>query len=339
MINISIKKIDLKLLNFKEEFKILEKVDGTKLNLIRNNTDFSDNWNENWFVCYKGNLIRYFEFEPFEEKIEEIEKQSFGYLQYLIIFNFLKENHSKLKIVPKNTEIFIEFVQDKPTITRTYKKFHDLYFLAFSKCQYYIDNEYDKIISYNSDINWNIYDLLSEDIIKECNIKVPKVLFQGFSNKDDFLPMIKKYMDEESELGGEKEGLVIYNSDNIFKIVQFDQYDKTRREKKKEFYQEKNEFGYWIFIRSKTKEILNSGEKEYPKRIADLYLKTDFKRTEINIREDLLLTTKLNIQLRKSLNFKTIGLLAIAGKPIHQGHWNLIKKSSEENEMTYFIFL
>ena len=106
---------------------VTEKTDGVKITIVRNNNDKSDNWKDNWIVSYKGNVIHP---EDFSGVDPETEKQSLsssiGVTQFKKIFNILEQANLKksIKEIPKNTELFFEFLMRKPTLTRQYKKYH-----------------------------------------------------------------------------------------------------------------------------------------------------------------------------------------------------------------------
>lgn len=115
-------------------FKIEEKVDGVKLSLIRNDTEFDPtDYTKNWIVSYKTFILYPFEHEDID--LEKVKVPSnYGNSQYKLIHNRLAKVHAKLGSIPKNTEFFLEFLMRKPTLTRSYdeKNIHNVIFLASS---------------------------------------------------------------------------------------------------------------------------------------------------------------------------------------------------------------
>jgi len=114
-----------------QHFTVTQKVDGTKLSLYRNAEPFNANdYTKNWVVAYKNRIMYPEDFEGIDR--EQIKTQSIGISQYGLVHDHLRGIQSQLRTIPKNTEFFIEFIQNKPTTTRNYEKFHALILLAYS---------------------------------------------------------------------------------------------------------------------------------------------------------------------------------------------------------------
>ena len=66
--------------------KIVEKIDGTKLTLLRRNNTFDpDDYTKNWYIAYKGNLIYPGEARKLASREEEVRSGSSGTAQYSLI--------------------------------------------------------------------------------------------------------------------------------------------------------------------------------------------------------------------------------------------------------------
>ena len=260
MLDISIKNInkisDKKLKEFlNSEVEITEKFDGTKLTLVRNNVEWSENFLDNWIVAYKNQILYYEEFENIDD--EKIKKHSVGISQYKFVFEHLKKVHKFTKDIPLNTEFFIEFIQNKLTTTRDYKNKHGLYLIAYSPLNSYA------IIGGMLKTKPTCFcqDEKLKEYARKLKLNLPPVLFRGklnsieniekgiinnnllviFENlKKNYDGDIKKFVVDlflkfESIIGGKPEGVVIKKMDDgeMIKIVQADQYDKNVRQSKK----------------------------------------------------------------------------------------------------------
>ena len=50
---------------------VTEKTDGTKLTLIRNSANYSKNWQDNWIVSYKNNILNPEDFSGVDNETNE----------------------------------------------------------------------------------------------------------------------------------------------------------------------------------------------------------------------------------------------------------------------------
>lgn len=281
MLDISIKNADE--IKNKEDFlsktfKIEEKFDGTKLSIWRNDTEWSKNYEDNWVIAFKNQILFKKEFESVNR--EKTKKHSVGISQYAFVHDHLKSVHNKAKTFPKNTELFIEFIQNKLTTTRDYENKHGLYLIAYSPATAEVSGGMLKTKPtgfFQDDV---------EKYSKMLKLNLPPVVFEGkLSNKSEISKGIKNdklkkswedvkqdfdenpyetvkkaFLDFESELGGKTEGVVLHDEEgNIFKFLQSDQHDKNVRFAKKLRYQSNDsdvESKYWELINSLTKELL-----------------------------------------------------------------------------------
>lgn len=187
--------------------------------------------------------------------------------------------------------------------------------------------------------NKAFYDLY-KSTVATINFSDPLNVVSNFSN------MVLKI---ESSLGGDvAEGVVISTSDGkLYKVTQEDQYNVDVRNVKKDLYRmdPEKEAVYTATIREISKKLigqlntdqpLNSVLGEYNALIKKVNLdKIEHeKKSSINKLDDLMLIGKFIIQQRLFIGIgtKTLGVVPMAGKPVHLGHWKLIEIASKENE-------
>jgi hypothetical protein len=245
------------------QVEIFEKIDGTKLTLYRNLEPYNPtDYTKNWIISYKSNIIYKEEFDGFEiynneqeTQIEnEIEEKSIGTSQYYIVHKYLEEViHPRAKKLSCNFELFIEFVQRKPTLTRDYTNYHDLFLIGVSKNNLKVFIDHGKYYSTGDIItNPSQVKLIAEDL----HIKTPPLIYSGFlvncyikiRSRQTHETYLQKLQDISnlllqrwSSLGGTMEGVVIRSKDSIYKITQPDQYNKKLRQEKKNRYKASTE--------------------------------------------------------------------------------------------------
>lgn len=234
---------------------VTEKVDGTKLTLVR--TDKTDpDYTKNWIVSYKGTVLYAKEFAYLTAKgKEDISQSSVGIGQYNIIFDHLKRINNKIGSIPKSTEFSVEFAQNKDTLTRTYAQKGGMFLRSYSEVSYRIvggslyTNPKQEITDYDS--VKKMADLLEVSpfpiffrgkITKENIAKYPAL--EGKMAGTDWknpLDVLSKFSDAvltiPSTLGGTTEGVVMkLDNGEFYKVVQPDQYDAEVRGAKKALY-------------------------------------------------------------------------------------------------------
>lgn len=172
-----------------KKLHVEEKIDGTKLILVRKNTD-SSNYSDNWIVSYKGNILHPEEFEHFNEKdIKDISSKSIGISQYKNVFEKLKKINDKISLVPKNTAFSLEFAQNKDTLTRTYVTTQALFLRSFANVKYYVNDGFLTI----SNTSGEITDFNSiNDMARILDIYTFPVILDGYINtRENFISAIK----------------------------------------------------------------------------------------------------------------------------------------------------
>lgn len=340
------KKLDaVKFLN-DTNLKIVEKFDGTKLTLVRNNLPRSSDYAENWIVSYKGNILFP---EEFVYVTQEMLPQSIGVSQYKRVFDHLRSIPKDVD-VESGLELFVEFVQNKPTLTRDYEKFGDMYLIGYSTCEHVTLG----LRTYTT--SENLLTTRNAELSSLLRLKLPPVLYTGAlsSRFSSIRDVINAYSCFDSSLGGKAEGVVINHGGRVFKVVSPDQYDKAVRKAKKMRFalDEPGETAYW----SKVKEYANELVKRYwtfdiRKMLKclsyEVYADSDFKfsdlrslnskKNDVMLRDDLMLTAKLLYEEERELRGTRIGVIPMAGRPVHAGHWRLIKNALAESDTVYLF--
>lgn len=277
----------------RKHIKAVEKIDGTKLTLMRNDAQFDpSDYTKNWIISYKGNIIYSTEFSGLEKRDKDIKTSGLGTSQYKFVYDHLKRVHEGTASIPLNTEFFIEFVQNKPTVTRDYAKKHGMFLVGFgpavyasSKGQIYSSSTFvddpAKLEEYREILQLNSFPLLYEgnlssrtEIFDNSEYLDPRLreLFSqnletvDFSNPQEILDgVVSSFQALESSLGGQSEGVVItvegddMSEKQLYKVLAADQHNKEVREKKKSRYKgtPQEEAAYWEDINATTDLILD----------------------------------------------------------------------------------
>ena len=350
-----------------------EKVDGTKLTLVRTNLKDKD-FEKNWVVAYKGAVLHASEFSHLTDKDkQDISTKSVGIGQYSLIFDHLKNLNHNISSIPTNHEFSIEFAQNKDTLTRTYIQKGGMYLRSFAKVEYRVLNDH----LFTTVVGSEITDQTKlETMAKTLSVSAFPVFYHGKINNHDLkanspvvwqhmeasgvnwsdpLSVIEKFSETmlaiPSTLGGQTEGVVFKLDDGrFFKVVQNDQYDKDFRDQKKgEFRMDPEKTSAYF---QQIRKILNgiiakvsvagnpaktmAAVNQVVARLPDTSLPKHDKKTPLQIRDDIHETLRLLISkghLLGGSDTKSIGLIPIAGKPLHLGHWKLIEKAAKENNV------
>jgi len=364
---------DKKALNFvNKRLYVEEKIDGTKLVIIRTDKDDKDKWYNNWIVAYKGNILYPEEFSYLSDKEKEnIKKSSIGISQYAIVFDRLRSiNASK---IPKNTGFSLEFAQNKETLTRTYNVTQALFLRSYAPVKYYTNKGFVTTSLSGAEVT----DKKSVDAMaKMLGVYTFPVWLSGYINSANNFrnaiknPLLLNIFDQttidysepmdivakfsnmviqvESSLGGLPEGVVITTDDGkLYKVTQEDQYSVDVRGAKKDLYrmEPEKEKVYQATIREIAKQLISKIDLSQPMNMVlgkynELVKKVNLdkikheKKNNINKLDDLMLTGKFIIQQRTFIGTgtKTLGIVPMAGKPVHAGHWKLIELAAKENE-------
>lgn len=370
-LNISIKNVDKVVKDEKtaselinQEVTIYGKYDGTKLSLLRTDAVWDETqWWKMFIVSYKGNVIYGTEYADIADGTDL--NKTVGVSQYKSVIDHVSENFKDWKSIPKNTEFFVEFLMNKPTLTRKYTKLRQLILIGYSPVSSFSIT--------NGRIHIKTNGLIMEDREKYAKImglNLPELIFEGklsempkglnsrakdyykdFENSfkglpaDEYWSLAKNFFAQLPSLYGsaKEEGVVIQLSKamgntNILKIVQDDQYDKELRFKIKQQYKMEvaDEDEYWRKVRSSSSEIIGKLNlkqkfakilKELSKEVYKDYTPnfTHKKKTELNIRDDIQLTAKSMIM--RMLPGNNGALVVMKSRVFTNGHKKMFEQA------------
>lgn len=299
MLDISILNVDKELTTpekisefLEREMQIQEKVDGTKLTIVRNDRDFDPKDVMNNFIfSYKRTILYPEDYEGVDR--EAAKNASIGDAQYAFVLDHFAKVNSKLKDIPKNTEFFIEYVMDKPTLTRDYTIKHKMMLIGYASTKWTekagllttqpgeMENEkvpeFAKLMEIDSPrviLDGKIFPLASlQQSIKDAEFK--KLVDKNSKSlrtkdKETYYETLKQcLLDLESRYGGKSEGVVIAFPDGaLLKILQQDQHSKDVRGSKKERYsmEPEKESSYFLEMKSLSEKILKQLDLKRPFR-------------------------------------------------------------------------
>ncbi len=356
---------------------VTEKVDGTKLTLVRTNETDPSDYTKNWIVAYKGTVLYPKEFAYIGDKEKEgITQASVGISQYVLVFDHLNKINGQIQSIPKSTEFSVEFAQNKDTLTRTYVNKGGMFLRSYSKVAYRVVGgslftrpekeitEYSEVEKMAKLLQISPFPIfhsgdLSQSSLMGNRLLAPKLNSVNWNNP---LDVLEKFSDAilsvESSLGGKTEGVVMkLENGEFYKVVQPDQYDTEVRGEKKALYKLDPEAATAYFqqiraliqkvfaeigtsekseedIISDTNFYIAENEKKLSKFFSELAKIVGGKKNKVQIMDDIHDTVRLLVGKEKTLGrtTKTIGLIPIAGKPLHIGHWKLIEKAASEND-------
>lgn len=233
-----------------------EKVDGTKLTLVRTNETNLNDYTKNWIVAYKGTVLYPKEFGYLTPQgKQDVSKSSVGIGQYALIFDHLQKINSKVGSFPKSTEFSVEFAQNKDTLTRTYVQKGGMFLRSYGEVTYRIVGgglntvpkkeitDYDSVKRMADLLEISAFPIFFQGKITKENVAkypsiAPKMMSADWKNPLDILTKFSDAMLAiPSTLGGTTEGVVLKLDDGSFyKIVQADQYSADVRGAKKDLY-------------------------------------------------------------------------------------------------------
>lgn len=285
---------------------VTEKVDGTKLTIIRNDQPWDPDVTKNWIVSYKSNIINAEDFAGLNARHDAaISSHSTGISQYKFVWDGLRKAHVHCKQVPRSTEFFIEFVMRKGTLTRVYEKYHAMILIATSPTHYSITG--GKVYSSPSSFDTTHNDQFA----KLLGIQTARVLYDGPLSKlvnvvgpaEMVAELKSKFLGMSSQFGGKMEGVVLeFSSGATFKLVQDDQYDKATRAANKASTEAADPAAYWGNIRQHAQTHLaginpNDDFKRNVEMVSQrvygsAHMDVDANKHDINAKDDTFLTAK-----------------------------------------------
>lgn len=235
---------------------VTEKVDGTKLTLVRTNEVDSNDYTKNWIVAYKGTVLYPKEFAYLTPQgKKDISQSSVGIGQYALIFDHLEKINGKIGSIPRNTEFSIEFAQNKDTLTRTYVQKGGMFLRSYGEVSYRIVGgslntvpkqeitEYTSVKKMADLLEISAFPIFFQGKVTKENVtKYPPIASKMTSvDWNNPLDILSKFSDAmlaiPSTLGGTTEGVVLkLDNGSFYKIVQADQYSADVRGAKKDLY-------------------------------------------------------------------------------------------------------
>jgi len=262
-----------------ETVTVEHKTDGVKITAMRTNTKYNkDDFNENWIIAYKGSIIYPGEFSHTDKK--EVKTTSIGASQFQFVTDHFEKMHKKGVDIKPGTELFVEFLMNKPTLSSNYTSKHKLVLIGYARSSYKEKN--GRLITQPDDFRT----AYREQYAKNFNIDVPAILFQGtlgshstfassikhkgllelfkqrefgfnWSNSELLVDDLRKlFLDVESKYGGKEEGVVIIPDNEVafpyLKWQQEYQLDQEARRKIKMQYVNDDpeaEGKYWSEVR------------------------------------------------------------------------------------------
>lgn len=362
MVDISILAAD-KVLNTKDKIEkflttpctIEAKTDGVKLTVIKQ----ADNGNINdWLFAYKGNILYTDEYSY--QPDTAVKNKSIGSSQFkLPIKHFARLGKTS---IPVGTELQIEYLMSKPTLSSNYEKKHGMVLIQYAKSTW--TTKFGKLVTKpgpTSTANRDKY-------AKELKLNVPSFLFDGVLGsaitfkqgikspelKKLFKPEAMTWDDPEtlynemkdlflsipSSFGGKEEGVVIKTNDAILKWQQSYQLDQTARAAIKQRYREddpQQETLYWTNVTAAARELADSIEPGTEQQMTQALAsklkkyKLEFSHSKKDpevIKDDIQLNAKT--LLLKKMKGNNGCLVMGKFRILTKGHEALIKKALQD---------
>ena len=344
---------------FNTQVEIEAKTDGVKVTALKiaDTGDLSD-----WIIAYKGHILYSEEFNYNSD--DNIKKSSIGSSQFKIVLDHFK-SLGKTSI-PVGTELQLEYLMRKPTLSSNYERPHGIVLIGYSKSTY--SAEFGILKTKNSGMKTEKRDFYA----KELKLNVPLKIFDGvMSSKEEFergilakdlktaFSKFKEFFDFSdyadtynrlsslllgipSVFGGKEEGVVLKFSDGkILKIQQDYQLDQVKRAEIKNKWKESDESSenqYWENVKGSAYDIFYKIDKQ--KSLSDMLsqMSSLLKRYELNYSHSKKNETIIKDDIE--LNVKTLILKSLKGnngclvlgkfRVLTKAHFNLIKLATKE---------
>ena len=344
---------------FNTPVEIEAKTDGVKVTALKiaDDGDLSD-----WIIAYKGHILYSEEFNYNSD--DNIKKSSIGSSQFKIVLDHFK-SLGKTSI-PVGTELQLEYLMRKPTLSSNYERPHGIVLIGYSKSTY--TAEFGILKTKNSGMKTEKRDFYA----KELKLNVPLKIFDGvMSSKEEFergilakdlkiaFSKFKEFFDFSdytdtynrlsslllgipSVFGGKEEGVVLKFSDGkILKIQQEYQLDQVKRAEIKNKWKESDESSenqYWENVKGSAYDIFYKIDKK--KSLSDMLsqMSSLLKRYELNYSHSKKNETIIKDDIE--LNVKTLILKSLKGnngclvlgkfRVLTKAHFNLIKLATKE---------
>lgn len=340
------------------EVVVEHKTDGIKLTIIKK----SNNGNlDDYVFAYKGQVLYSSEYN-FNSKVKQ-KKESIGPSQFGLVFDHFKKLGKNS--IPVDTELFVEFLMSKPTLSSDYSTKHKMVLIGYAKTRW--EEKFGKLKSNPG----TMLESKRDEYAKQIKIDTPQLLFVGsmiseltfsagiknknlksefssrklsmnWSNPELLLDDIRQlFLDIESKYGGKEEGVVLKYDGRLLKWQQEYQLDQTARAAIKAKYREDNvedENSYWEYVNNQSYRLsnaivvksrkLNDVLEELALELKKMKITFDHsKKTAAMIKDDIQLDAKTLLvkKMRGNNNALILGKFRILTK---DGHAKMIKRAS-----------
>ena len=339
----------------KEEFLTSEvvvehKTDGVKVTIVKqSDTGLSE---KDFIVAYKGDIIYPNEFTYLPKT--KIKTKSIGNSQFTFVWDHLRK--LRKNNIPVGTELFVEFLMNKPTLSSNYKKKHGMVLIGYSKSTWKSKN--GKLITKPS----GFFTEKRNEYAKIMRLDVPAVLFKGvlgdrksfaqgilddelkklyrgvdinWDSKEDIIEKISQmFLDVESKYGGKEEGVVVKFNDRIIKFQQPYQTDQAARNKIKDQYRGDTEYedNYYKEVNKFIDSFQGGIDKsnfadaiiKFNKKLKNAKIPIEhIKKTEEQIKDDIALTFRMRLSKDVASGALILGKFRVLTK----AHYNMIKEA------------
>lgn len=310
------------------------KSDGVKVNVFKVND--TGTYEYDYVVSYKGEIM--YPYEHTFLSTENIKEHSIANSQFRLLHRYLSQyTKNDLKV---GTELFIEFLMNKPTLSSKYERPHAMVLIGYCTTEWEIS--YGMIKSTSTEMKTEH----REYIASQMGLDVPTTRFTGvLKTFGDYEHCKQAFLSVKSKYGGDEEGVVIKALDGsfIYKWVQDYQYDEEKRTKIKNQYKcptESCEEKYWSNVRflalkivKELKPITESNyEAELEKAAIHLSSKGVYNpnpnKNNIQMLDDVQGNIKfiLRKRIKGNNNFLFIGKFRI----LTSAHYKIIKDGLDE---------
>lgn len=331
--------------------EIEAKTDGVKLTVVKVADDgkLSD-----YIFAYKGNVLYSSEFNY--QPTTKIKSETIGASQFKLVFDHF-QSLGKTNI-PVGTELQIEYLMSKPTLSAKYTKKHGMVLVGYSTSTW--DVQFGKLRTKNAGFRTAKRDKYAF----ELKLNTPLKIFSGILGTEQTFkkgiisPELKSIFDQQknsvdwnnetnvynniksmflevpSVFGGSEEGVIIKQGNIVLKWQQDYQLDQTLRLRNKQMFRADNvedETAYWDQVKLAAFEIQkNIKQKNIADALAELSnaLKryplgfSHPKKTPAIIKDDIQLSAKT--LLLKSLKGNNGCLVVGKFRILTTGHYKLI---------------
>lgn len=340
----------------KEEFLtsnvvVEHKTDGVKVTIIKK--DNSGVAEKDYIVSYKGDIVYPNEFDYLPKN--KIKTKSIGNSQFAFVWNHLRK--LRKNSIPTGTELFVEFLMRKPTLSSNYTKKHGMVLIGYSKSTWTEKN--GKLITKPS----GFFTERRDQYAKEMKLDVPAVLFKGvlgtrksftsgiiddelkklyrgvdinWDSKEDIIEKISQmFLDVESKYGGKEEGVVVKFNDRLIKFQQPYQTDQVARNRIKDqyrgdqeyednYYKEVNKF-IDVFQKGIDKSNFADAVISFNKKLKNTKISIEhIKKSEEQIKDDIALTFRMRLSKDVASGALILGKFRILTK----AHYDMIKEAT-----------